>query len=94
MGRAPSADTARMDVLVARQPIFNSRGIVVGYELLYREGTAVHATGTDVETMAARTLVTALVDIGLSELVGASRAWVNIPEASLVADDWSRHRGA
>jgi len=88
-GFVVEADTGRMDVLVARQPIFNSRGIVVGYELLYREGNAVHATGADSETMAARTIVTALVDIGLTELVGTSRAWINIPEAALVADDWS-----
>ena len=83
-----AADSAGMDVLVARQPIFNSRGIVVGYEILYREGNAVHATGADTETMSARTIVTALVDIGLTELVGPSRAWINIPEAALVADDW------
>lgn len=83
-----AADTARMDVLVARQPIFNARGIVVGYEILYREGNAVHATGADTETMTARTIVTALVDIGLTELVGTSRAWINIPEAALVSDDW------
>lgn len=87
-GGAP-VDTPRMDVLVARQPIFNIRGIVVGYELLYREGDETTATGADTETMAARTIVTALVDIGLAELVGASRAWINIPEAALVADDWT-----
>ncbi len=79
-----------MDALVARQPIFNSLGAVVGYELLYREAeTAISAGNTDTATMSARTIVSAIVDIGLSELVGTTRAWINVPERALVADDWS-----
>lgn len=78
-----------MDIFVARQPIFNSLGVVVGYELLYREGPATEATGTDAATMSARTIVSALVDIGLAELVGPTRAWINLAESALVADDWS-----
>ena len=70
-----------MDVYVARQPIFNSLGAVVGYELLYREGTVDNSAGDncDSATMSARTIVSSLVDIGLAELVGSSRAWINIP---------------
>jgi EAL and modified HD-GYP domain-containing signal transduction protein len=80
-----------MDVYVARQPIFNSLGAVVGYELLYREGTVDNSAGDncDSATMSARTIVSSLVDIGLAELVGSSRAWINIPEAALLEDAWS-----
>lgn len=79
-----------MEALVARQPIFNTLGAVVGYELLYREGEASQAaTDVDPSQMSARTIVSALVDIGLVELVGSSRAWINIPERALLADDWS-----
>lgn len=78
-----------MEFLVARQPIFNALGAVVGYELLYREGNADRAAGADTATMSARTIVSALIDIGLAELVGTTRAWINIPEAALVADDWT-----
>ncbi len=79
-----------MDVYVARQPIFNSVGAVVGYELLYREGHVPDAgDNCDSATMSARTIVSSLVDIGLSELVGSSRAWINIPEAALLEDAWS-----
>ncbi|MFN0100338.1 MAG: EAL and HDOD domain-containing protein [Gemmatimonadaceae bacterium] len=80
-----------MDVYVARQPIFNTLGAVVGYELLYREGATHTSAGDhcDRATMSARTIVSSLVDIGLSELVGSSRAWINIPEAALVEDAWS-----
>ena len=76
-----------MEFLVARQPIFNALGAVVGYELLYREGNADRASGADTTTMSARTIVSALLDIGLAELVGTTRAWINIPEAALVGDD-------
>jgi len=58
-----------MEALLARQPIFNALGAVVGYELLRREG--------------------AMLDIGLPAFVGASRAWISIPERALVADDWT-----
>src|SRR5262245_42723859 len=79
-----------MDSLVARQPIFNTIGSVVGYELLYRESDAADSAGTatDSSTMSARTIVSALIDIGLQELVGSSRAWINLPERALVEDDW------
>lgn len=79
-----------MDALVARQPIFNTIGSVVGYELLYRESETSDSAGTtDSSTMSARTIVSALVDIGLSELVGSSRAWINLPERALIEDDWT-----
>jgi len=79
-----------MDALVARQPIFNSHGTVVGYELLYREtDTSTSAGSTDTATMSARTIVSALVDIGLAELVGTARAWINLPERALLEDDWT-----
>jgi c-di-GMP phosphodiesterase len=88
LGRMPTLRT--MDALVARQPIFNTLGTVVGYELLYRETpTSDSAGATDASIMSARTIVTALVDIGLNELVGASRAWINLPERALLEDDWT-----
>jgi c-di-GMP phosphodiesterase len=90
MSRRRTPTLKAMDALVARQPIFNTLGTVVGYELLYRETpTSDSAGATDVSTMSARTIVTALVDIGLTELVGASRAWINLPERALLEDDWT-----
>lgn len=79
-----------MEALVARQPIFNTLGAVVGYELLYRSDDSASAAGaTDATQMSAHTIVTALVDIGLVELVGSSRAWINLPESALLTDDWT-----
>lgn len=79
-----------METQVARQPIFDTRGAVVGYELLYRESAcAERAAGTDTHTMSVRTIVSAVVDIGLQELVGSARAWINLPERALVDDAWS-----
>lgn len=89
VGERPTLES--MDALVARQPIFNTLGTVVGYELLYREHESSESAGTaaDSATMSARTIVSALVDIGLTELVGASRAWINLPERALLEDDWT-----
>ena len=78
-----------MDALVARQPIFDLKGTVVGYELLYREDESERDTATDGDTMSARTIVSAVVDIGLADLVGSTRAWINVTESSLISDDWS-----
>ena len=88
-GHPLAADTARTDTLVARQPIFDLKGTVVGYELLYREDESELTTCADRNTMSARTIGSAIVDIGLADLVGSTRAWINVTESSLVSDDWS-----
>lgn len=41
------AITIAMDIYVARQPIFNRRQKVIGYELLYRSGLTNSYGGTD-----------------------------------------------
>jgi EAL and modified HD-GYP domain-containing signal transduction protein len=67
---------------MARQPIFDRRGVVTAYELLFRD-----SNGRSVQHMTekeeASALAQSLVDIGLDRLVGKNLAFVNIPTAML-----------
>jgi c-di-GMP phosphodiesterase len=68
-------------VLVARQPICDADLNVCAYELLHR-GDAV-----DGEQATAQVLLAACGDIGLSALVGARRAYVNVSRRFLLEVD-------
>jgi EAL and modified HD-GYP domain-containing signal transduction protein len=68
-------------VLVARQPICDADLQVCAYELLHR-GDAV-----DGEQATAQVLLAACGDIGLSALVGARRAYVNVSRRFLLEVD-------
>lgn len=73
---------------VARQPIFDRERRLVGYELLYRSslGSTSSAGQLDAMDMSRTTLVTGLLDIGLEQLTGPSRAWINVPRDMLLSD--------
>ncbi len=66
------------DVFVARQPIFNHKLDVVGYELLFRGGCANHALIASPEGATATVVVNSFTEIGLDRLVGNKTAWVNV----------------
>lgn len=71
-------------MFLARQPIVDRKQAVFGYELLYRRA---NGGGPGEMTVAdeARSLVNALVEIGLNELVGKHRAFINISEDLLLS---------
>ncbi len=68
------------DAFVARQPIFNPKLEVVGYELLFRgEGYANDvAMIANPERATATVVLNALTELDLGRLVGTRTAWVNI----------------
>ncbi|HSC04809.1 MAG TPA: HDOD domain-containing protein [Solirubrobacteraceae bacterium] len=66
------------EVFVARQPIFDRRQHVAGYELLFRGGDATTALVADSEGATASVVLGAFTEIGLERLVGAKPAWVNV----------------
>jgi EAL and modified HD-GYP domain-containing signal transduction protein len=68
-------------VMVGRQPIFDGKLDVYGYELLFR---GAGGGGRDADVMTADVLVRAGLDIGLENLVGHRFAFVNAPRAFLV----------
>jgi EAL and modified HD-GYP domain-containing signal transduction protein len=69
--------------MVGRQPIFDSRLEVRGYELLFRDPGTTLPGG---DAMTADVLVRAGLDIGLSSLVGNKLAFVNATRPFLVGE--------
>jgi EAL and modified HD-GYP domain-containing signal transduction protein len=70
-------------VHIARQPLFDRRGRVRGFELLYRADPEASTAGQADSAATSSTIVTAFVELGLTSIVGASRAWINVTEELL-----------
>jgi EAL and modified HD-GYP domain-containing signal transduction protein len=62
---------------VARQPIFDRRLRVVGYELLFRGPRSLTGDVLDNENATTTVALNALTEIGLQRIVGSHRAWIN-----------------
>jgi len=69
---------------IARQPIYNHKLDVHGYELLFRASDSNHAEFTDGEQATSQLLINALMEIGLPQLVGNHPAFVNLTERFIV----------
>jgi EAL and modified HD-GYP domain-containing signal transduction protein len=72
------------DVFIARQPIFNRRLQVVGYELLFRSGHVDEALVVNPEGATATVVLNSFTEIGLDRIVGDATAWVNVSREFLV----------
>lgn len=69
--------------MVGRQPIFDAKLGVQGYELLFRDPTSPKLNG---DAMTADVLVRAGLDVGLGGLVGDKLAFVNATRSFLVGE--------
>jgi c-di-GMP phosphodiesterase len=77
------------DAIVARQPIFDDRQRLVGYELLYRHSEdASSARGASSTFMASSTVVQAVLGIGLERLSEGERVWINLSRDLIVERAW------
>ena len=77
------------DAIVARQPIFDDRQKLVGFELLYRHSEdATSASGATSTAMASSTVVQAILGIGLERLSEGERVWVNLSRDLIVERAW------
>ncbi len=72
-----------MDVFVARQPIFDVRDRVVGYELLHRVDSTNRFDGTEAAVATGQLLSDHLLTDTWHQLTGGRRAWVNFPASLL-----------
>jgi len=72
------------DIYIARQPIYDRKLFVYAYELLYRNGDHNEAEVVDGDDATSQVLVNALMEIGLSELVDKSLAFINLTEHYIV----------
>ena len=74
-----------MDVLVARQAIFNRGRRVYGYELLFRSNAGRNEfDGTEASVATRQVLANSLLVIGLENLVGTNKAFVNFGRGPLL----------
>ncbi len=82
---AAPESSACYDVFVARQPIFEADGRLAAYELLYRRsGASGGAEGATAEVMAAEVLVQTFLNIGVDQVTGDAKAFLNFTREMLV----------
>lgn len=73
------------NVAIARQPIIDNKLSTVAYELLYRrDAQAAEADVYDQVGATAQVITTSLLDLGLHNLVGTGKAFVNFPRGYLI----------
>ena len=69
-----------MDVYVARQPIFNRRKRIYGYELLFRDGMVNAFPDVDGDAATSRVLSTSFLSNGIEQITGRKKAFINFTE--------------
>jgi len=66
-----------MDIYVARQPIFKRDKKILGYELLFRDGSSSFFTGEDGNIATSKVLSNSFFSIGIESITGKSPAFIN-----------------
>ena len=78
-----------MDLIVARQPIFDASRKLAGYELLYRGSAgAGGADPTDPNRMSSDVIVQNFLEAGLDRLTGGVRGFVNFTREMLLTETY------
>ncbi|MDH5785028.1 MAG: HDOD domain-containing protein [Chromatiales bacterium] len=67
-----------IDLFITRQAILNSHNEVMGYELLYHDGNTKQAHPCSDAEQSAQLIVNAFLGFGLENLVGSSKAFINL----------------
>ena len=70
-------DTSDETVMVARQPIFDCKSEVYGYELLFRSSSDNKYQCTDAKAASRQTMSRALHSLGLEAVVSGKKAFIN-----------------
>ncbi len=66
------------DIYIGRQPIYDAKLQVVAYELLFRSGQGNQAGVVDGDSATTNVIINAITEIGMDQLVGDKRAFVNL----------------
>lgn len=74
------------DIYVGRQPIYNRKLEVVGYELLYRSSNRNQAQFLDGDRATGEVILNTFLDLGLENIAGRYPAFINISRSFLVGD--------
>lgn len=74
-----------MDVFLARQPIFDGRGDVTAYELLYRRtAQSRYADGDDTNRMSLDVVIQSFLEVGLDKITQGKAGFINFGRDMLV----------
>jgi c-di-GMP-related signal transduction protein len=86
----PTQPSSISDVFIGRQPIFDRDKNVFGYELLYRSGSKTNAYACDDGDRASRSVMHGGLNVvGLNDLVGHRRAFINITRKLLINEEYA-----
>ncbi len=72
-----------MEVYVARQPIFNDKKEIFGYELLFRDGMDNFFPDIDGDTATSKLLSNSFFTIGIENITGSKTAFINFTQSLL-----------
>jgi c-di-GMP phosphodiesterase len=72
---------------IGRQPIFDDKQCVIGYELLYRHRGSAFSSVTDGDQATSQIIVNSFWEMGLGKVVGAHKAFVNVTRNFLIHSD-------
>lgn len=75
-----------MNVFIARQPIFDRKQNIYGYELLYRQGNENYFTGIDDDQATTELIYNTFLVIGLQDLTGGTNAFINFSKHLIDSD--------
>jgi len=73
-----------MDVYVARQPIFDRKKNIAAYELLFRDSMSNAFPDIDGDVATSKLLTRSFFNIGLDQLTGGKKAFINFTEDLLL----------
>src|SRR5690606_34012924 len=74
------------DIYLARQPIFDQKDGLVGYELLYRGNATENWANGTAQQMSVDTLLNALIGLGLQQVTHGTLGFFNVDEDLLRAN--------
>ncbi|MCK5913256.1 MAG: HDOD domain-containing protein, partial [Desulfuromusa sp.] len=75
-----------MEHFIARQPIFDTKGRVYAYELLFRSGLHNYFDCDDPDHAAASVIANSNLPFDLSEMTGSTKAFINCTRKVLIED--------
>ncbi|MEA4900416.1 EAL and HDOD domain-containing protein [Desulfitobacterium sp.] len=75
-----------MNVFVARQPILDRKGMLVGYELLFREGLDNYFQTLNGDQATGRLISSSFFSMGIEQFTGGKKAFINFTDNLLKCD--------
>ncbi len=75
-----------MDIYVARQPIFDIKKCIFGYELLFRSDMTNYFPKIETNSATSKLLTNSFFNIGIEKIAGSNLAFINFPQDLLLKE--------